>query len=289
MILNGNITASSSSWGAGIGAGRGLISSPSSIANLSIFGGRITANGTLAGIGSGGEGGEVKMLKITGNAVLSCDANFTKFPVHASSIVLTNASLVFITPRNRLFGVSPFRSGLLNLVIVYENVTTQGSELLSNLNATFLQIGNITVPLSNEWTICVSGSGYEDCYPIRSSVMKSLIVTVPIEGNYSIEMISDAESGRLETTERVSSFVVSSPNSFVAEAAFIPHTTATFHATATPHASASQSATPHATASPAATLKYTGTFTISLQSRFVSRKAFLLRIRCFVFATWILP
>jgi hypothetical protein len=276
--MDGNITASSSSWGAGIGAGRGESGGKSFVETLAIMGGRISANGTLAGIGSGGEGGEVKQLRFAGRAVLICDAIFTKFPINASSIVLTNASLVFTTPRNRLFGVGPSSSGLLNLVIVYGNVTTQGSEPLSNLKATFLQIGNITVPLSNDWTICVSGSGYEHCSLTRSAVMKSLIVTVPLEGNYSIEVVSDAESGRLETTEHVSSFVVSSPNSFVAESVFIP-----FLATATPHASA----TSHATASPAAT--HTGSFTISLQSRLLCRNTFLDRFGCFLFVAWVFP
>jgi hypothetical protein len=80
-------------------------------------------------------------------------------------------------------------------------------------------------------------------------------------------MVSDAESGCLATPESVSSFDVSSSNSFVAEAAFIPF------ASATPHA----------------TLKYTGTFTVALQSRFVSRKIFFLSIRSFLFGAWDLP
>jgi hypothetical protein len=269
-IRKGNITASSPNRGAGIGGGRGRTGGKSPIETLFIMGGRITANGTLGGIGSGGEGGEVRLLRITGNAVLTCDADLTKSPINASSIVLTDASLVFTTPRNRLFGVSPSSSGLLNSVIVSGNVTTQGSEPLSNLNATFLQIGNITVPLSNDRTICISGSGYEHCYPTRSAVMKSLIVTVPHEGNYSIEVVTDAVSGRLETTEHVSSFVVSSRNPFLAEAVFIPV------ATATPHASVSLPAT------------LTGSFSISLQSRPSSRNTLLHRFGCFLFVASVL-
>jgi hypothetical protein len=135
-ILNGSIAASSRS-GAGIGASDGMYDGRSLVRTLSFIGGRITANGSLAGIGSGGAKGEVQLLRFAGNAVVTCDANLTSFPVNASSIVLSNTALLFTTPRNRLFGASPSRSDLSNFVIVYGDVTTQGSEPLSGLNATF--------------------------------------------------------------------------------------------------------------------------------------------------------
>jgi hypothetical protein len=68
------------------------------------------------------------------------DVDSTKFPVNASSIVFSNASLVFTTPHNRLFGVSLLCSNLFDLVIVYENVTTQAKESFSKLGATFFYI-----------------------------------------------------------------------------------------------------------------------------------------------------
>jgi hypothetical protein len=260
--MNGNITANSSREGSGIGAGVGNNGGFSFVETLSIMGGRVTANGTLAGIGSGNEGSEVKQLKFTGNAVLTCDTNRAKVPVHASSIVLTNASLIFTTPRNRLFGVSPSCSGLLNLVIVYENVTTAGSELLSNLNATFLQIGNITAPLSNDWTVCISGENHEACYVTHSSVVKSLIVSIPSQGNYSFKMSSDALSGVLERDGGLSSFIVAGTRSFVADAHFVP-----FPATQTP----------------------TETFTIPWQPRPFSRGFSIFRFGGFIFSTYIYP
>jgi hypothetical protein len=79
------------------------------------MGGRINANGTLAGIGSGCEGGEVKLLIFSGNAVLTCDTNLTKLPINASSIVISIASLIFTTAHNRLFGVSPSNFHLFKL------------------------------------------------------------------------------------------------------------------------------------------------------------------------------
>jgi hypothetical protein len=213
--LNGNIAARSSSWGAGIGAGRGVNGGISFVRSLSIRGGKMTANGTLAGIGSGGEGGEVELLRFSGNAVLTCDANVTKFPVNASSIVFSNASLIFITSRNRLFGVSPSSSNLLNLVIVYLNVTNEENGPLLKLNGTLLEIGNVTIPLSSYWMLCMSGVGCEDWDETGSSSVKSLIVSIPSEGNYSVKMFCDVRTGLLETEQNVSIFTVSLARSFV--------------------------------------------------------------------------
>jgi hypothetical protein len=259
--MNGNIAASSSSWGAGIGAGRGVNDGKSFIGTLFIMGGRITANGTLAGMGSGGEGGEVKQLRFTGSAVLTCDANLTKSPINASSIILTTGSLAFTTPRNRLFGASPSGSGSLDLIIVYGNATMQGSELLSNLNATFLHIGNVTAPLSNDWRVCISGESREACYATRSPVVRSLLLSTPSQGNYSLKMFSDALSGTLERDGDLPTFVVAGTRSFVADAHFVPF----------------QTPTP------------TGTFTISLQSRPFYRATLIFQFGCFIFSTYIRP
>jgi hypothetical protein len=200
------------------------------------MGGKIRANGTLAGIGSGGEGGEVKLLRFSGNAVLTCDANVSKFPVNASSIVISNASLMFITPRNRLFGVSPSNSNLFKLVILYESLTNQPQESLWKLNATFLQIGNLTIPQSNDWIFCVSDVGHNDCFPMRSSVVKSLIVSVPSVGNYSIRAFNNATSGFLETEEGVSILSVALNYSFFSKCHFVPDATATVAPSGSPSA-----------------------------------------------------
>jgi hypothetical protein len=186
------------------------------------MGGRITAKGALVGIGSGGEGGEIELLRFSGKSVLTCDARLGKFPVNASSIIFTNSSVVFATAGNRLFGVNPSSFDLFSLVIVYGNVTTKGEERLSNLNATLLQIGNLTVPPSSRWMVCVSDESYEDCYLTRSSVMKSLIVSVRSEGNYSVKLFSETTSGFLKIDQDVSLFEVASNRSFVTNASFVP-------------------------------------------------------------------
>jgi hypothetical protein len=257
-ILNGNITASSSNGGAGIGAGNGVIGGSSLVRNLSIHGGMITSKGTFAGIGSGGEGGEVTIMTFSGNPMIICYANLIHFPVNASSIIITNASLIFATPRNRLFGVSPSSSTLFKMMIMYGDVTRQGHEPVSKLNATFLQIENITAPLSKDWLFSVCGAGPEDCYQSRSTNVKSIIVTLPWQGNYSVKMFHETISGFLESEKDVSIFDVGSDHLFVPDAYFVPF---------------------------GATLSPTSTFTVSLQSRFLSRRLLLLRFGWFVLGT----
>jgi hypothetical protein len=91
---------------------------------------------------------------------------------------------------------------------VYGTVTTQETEPLSGVNATLLQIGNITAPLSRDWTVCISGENREGCYATHSSVVRSLLVSIPSQGNYSVKMLNDALYGVLERDGGLSTFVV---------------------------------------------------------------------------------
>jgi hypothetical protein len=50
----------------GIGSGIGSVDGLSTVASLSVFGGRIRVDGTMAGIGSAREGGEVEILTFHG-------------------------------------------------------------------------------------------------------------------------------------------------------------------------------------------------------------------------------
>jgi hypothetical protein len=95
------------------------------------------------------------------------------------------------TSHNRVFGVSPLREGYLNLTLAYEKLTSRGSEPLWLLNSTFVQIGNISLPISNFWKFCVSGIDYENCIDIESTKVKSLIFSVPSQGDYSIQTLNN--------------------------------------------------------------------------------------------------
>jgi hypothetical protein len=219
--MNGNITAISSGWGSGIGAGRGIINGTSLIQTLSIMGGRITANGTLTGIGSGGNGGEVEMLRFSGTAALLCDANSTAFVINASSIELIDCALIFTTPHNQLFGISPSSSGSLNLAILFGGVTSKGSEPLTNLNGTFLQIGNVNLPDKELWTICISGKKYEHCIESPSRTIRSILFSTDGPGNRLIRAFSANLSGFLVPGDGCGPFIAESNLSFFPSAQFV--------------------------------------------------------------------
>jgi hypothetical protein len=126
---------------------------------------------------------EMKLVTFSGNATLVCEGSPEFRPVSSSSIVLLNASLVCTAQRSRSFGVSPLYCNLFSLVIGYGSVTTQENELLPGLNARPLPIGNVMAPLSSDWKVCISGKSRESRRATRSSVVKSVIVSVPSEGN----------------------------------------------------------------------------------------------------------
>jgi hypothetical protein len=137
-----------------------------------------------------------------------------------------------------VFGVTPSRGeGPLNLSIAYESVTQADSEPLWLLNSTFLQIGNISVPFSDFWRFCISGIDQETCFDIESAKLKSLLFSVPSQGNYSIRGLGDGLRGFFETGEGMPLFEVSSNLSFILEAQFrtesSPSPTATEAATET--------------------------------------------------------
>jgi hypothetical protein len=228
-----------------------------------------------AGIGSGGDESEVEVLTLGRTAVLLCDANTSKFPVNASSIVFVDASLTFETPRNRLFGVSPLREGSLNLTLLYGSVTSNGDEPLSLLNGIFLQIGNVSLPASEpeseSWSFCVSSVDHEHCIGIVSNEVKSVIVSVPSANNYSMKGFCGDVSGFFEIHQSLSVFEVVPDSSFFTSAYFV------FSSTAEPTASATT-----ADASPTPTAH----FTVSFQAFFHPKKLWIFGLGWFVFAPW---
>jgi hypothetical protein len=232
-IVSGNITANSSlsfyGYGSGIGSGSATSGGASTVEALSVLGGTIRGHGAVAGIGSAGGGGETRLLAFRGTAALICNANAGKFPINASSIVLSDASLIFGTESDRLFGVSPLLAGWLNLTIVYGSATSAGTERLSGLNASILQIGNLSfnppiglyVSAGCPCTFCVSRAGDGDCIVTHStevSEVKSAVFSLPSDGSYSIRALLAGWTGVFETLKGVSSFNLSSNFSFVEEA-----------------------------------------------------------------------
>jgi hypothetical protein len=202
------------------------------------------------------------VLTFSGTVILFCTVtSTTKFPIRASSIVLSDTSLTITTPQNRVFGVGPSGLGSLNLSIVYESGTSANSEPLSSLEQKFLQIGNVNLPNSGFWSFCISGIDERYCIDIESKKVKSLLFSVPSHGNYSIRALSEGLMGFLGTEEGLSSFNVGSEVSLIPEVHFIPDRSP----------------------SPSVTQTRTETFTVHLRMGCYSRKMWIMRFGWFVF------
>jgi hypothetical protein len=227
-IVSGNITANSSSYGSGIGSGQGIQSGSSTVEFLSVLGGTIRSDGVLVGIGSGGEGSETRRVTFSGTVAVICNADGTKFPINASSILLSDASLIFVTQGDRLFGVSPSHEGWLNLTILYGSTTSPEAEPLLGLNAAILQIGNLSFNPPIDWhgsaalpcTFCISRAGDGGCIATHSTEVtevESAVLSLPSSGSYSIRAMLDGWIGVFETPEGVSLVNISSNFTFIEE------------------------------------------------------------------------
>jgi hypothetical protein len=84
-----------------------------------------------------------------------------------------------------------------------ESVISRNIEPLWGLTATFLHIGNVSLPPSGHWMLCVRGVVSEHCIAGVSSRVTSITVIVPSVGDYSITAFSQGISGFLETNEGV--------------------------------------------------------------------------------------
>jgi hypothetical protein len=148
--------------------------------------------------------------------------------------------------------------------IFYEQTTSQDSEPLWLLNSTFLQIGNVSAPTSDFWRFSVSGNGQEEVFDIESTEVKSLIVSVPSQGHYSIRALRSGSDGFFETDAGLWSFDVSSNFSFVPSAHFMTGGLPTPAATATP----------------------TETFTVPFRMAFRHRNIYAIGFACLILVDW---
>jgi hypothetical protein len=120
-----------------------------------------------------GERAGVGQLTFSETASLICDASGTAFPINASSILLSNASLIIGTHGDRLFGVSPFRQGWLNLNILDGAATLDDFTRLSTLTSVILELENLsfTAPMcaALPWTFWISHIETEDYIATQST------------------------------------------------------------------------------------------------------------------------
>jgi hypothetical protein len=88
------------------------------------------------------------------------------------------------------------------------------------LQTVFLQIGNLSIPEDEKWTFCLSDGTYERCIGAPSDSVKSIVVSIPHLGNYSIQAFTDRRRGHLECDGNAI-FQVNSNVSFFQTALFV--------------------------------------------------------------------
>jgi hypothetical protein len=67
---------------------------------------------------------------------------------------------------------------------LYESTGVENSEPLVGFSTVYLQVGEVTFPNEANWTICVSKSGFERCFPLDSSRIRSFTISLPSLDRY---------------------------------------------------------------------------------------------------------
>jgi hypothetical protein len=108
-------------------------------------------------------------------------------------------------------------SGTSYLTILYGVLTDSEPPDLDEFSGTFLHIGNLTLPAESGWihVFCVSGPDFAKCFSDELMIARSLIVSVPAEGDYSISVMRGPVSGLLMPSGGPSLFPITSSYLFV--------------------------------------------------------------------------
>jgi hypothetical protein len=133
--------------------------------------------------------------------ILGSGAGFP--PIESVSVRLFNTSMVALIRMPPLFNVDSMKTDSFSLAVVHEEVTLSPDWSLSDLGESWLQIGNLSCPKAQGWTLCVTQAKWERCLDIRlpgAMEMKSVSISVPFDGNYSLSALSELESGYCMTS-----------------------------------------------------------------------------------------
>jgi hypothetical protein len=205
-ILNCTIGATVASvfGGSGIGTGSVAGEGASVIDHLMISSSKIIANSGLDScvIGSGRPGSYVNSLTFSGVCFIECSHMGAVSAVSASQILIVRGTLMFLTDSSTLFGTSPLNSGPFELVVLYRQATSENCEPLSMLDNHFVHIGalNLSDSQLNSLTFCIQKTHFERCFGDYPQPIRSFVVSVPEEGDYSFPASADGVSGQLESS-----------------------------------------------------------------------------------------
>jgi hypothetical protein len=239
-ISNANITAVSSATtldyhSPGIGAGHAnngnatidiLTISNANVAATSSSGAAIGHNGIV-----GTSRSEVKSLNLIGNVRMVLRPGPQHRPIQAVSLALSNAAVVVLIQEPPLFAETSVTADSFSLAVLYENITSSSDPGLRELPGNWLEIGNLSYPGEPRWTLCIAKNERRRCFDMDfpgADRAKSLAISIPSDGNYSLTAFSDRMSGRFITSSHNGSFEVTPFQSFIPTVQFIPDATQYF-------------------------------------------------------------
>jgi hypothetical protein len=138
--------------------------------------------------------------------------------VQVSAILLSDGSHVFVGNQAPLFTGTLSSSGIVELVILYGNETGDNPDNFAKVNATLLQIRNMSDLANGGWFFCVLSSGIDRCFFDEFIEVRSLVVSVPRDGFYFISAERDGRIGLFAELDRPPGFDVNSSSLIIAAA-----------------------------------------------------------------------
>jgi hypothetical protein len=210
-ISHSTVIASASQYGSGIGAGYWTsATAQSTTEEITITDSVIISSGSANGpsIGAGHLGSRVDSLKFFGHNIVNSTSTANFPQINATSILLCNASVVFVAPSMPVFSSPPLNDGWFDLVVFYRQQTPTLMELISSLVCPFLHIQKFDLPGYLMGTMCISEDCFHHCFEGYTSDVLSAVISVPSPGNYTLPATLNGISGFLETPQNISVFTI---------------------------------------------------------------------------------
>jgi hypothetical protein len=137
--------------------------------------------------------------------------------INASSVVISAASLTFITDKAPLFWTSPSNDDWFDLVVCYRQVTSDGSERVLSLDGRFFHVGRLMIadPQLHSLEFCIRRFGFERCFDDRCGRIQSVLVRGMGEGRYSFPGWVDGIGGNFTSLDGRIHFTADQNCSFV--------------------------------------------------------------------------
>jgi hypothetical protein len=219
--VNAAVIAAGSN-GAGIGSGYALAGTVF-VANITIVNGNITATGSGAAVGVGDSDGNSMVAAINighGRTEITATPGGGACSIVADSIAIANAQLTVKAPSAPAFGSLP-SAAESDLTVLYGNATSAISEPLARCPGSFLQIGELTLPLGRKWNIAIRSDSTVKTVEIDFSRVKSLLTSLEGAGAYRLTAASGVKNGSLVTVDGSDVFTVDSTAVFFPVARFV--------------------------------------------------------------------